>query len=100
MTHDIDFERKTAEILNQEAQFPAGWWWCSFVDKDGFLGVAIVWARGILTATKEARRRGINPGGQVLAYEIAEPPEQYRNRLLDRAETLEAKNIIEKGKKP
>ena len=94
MTTEDDFARKTAELLDEEAQNPAGWWWCSFAHDDGFRGVAIVWARGIISATNEARRRRINPGGEVIAYEIDEPPERYRNKLLDRAEALEARQIV------
>lgn len=93
MTTDADFARRTAELLDQEAQHPAGWWWCSFAHDDGFRGVAIVWARGIISAVREAKRRGLNPGGEVLAYEIAEPPERFRNKLLDKAEATEANKI-------
>ena len=84
------------KMIEQERQQKAGWWWCSFSDKEkGFLGVVIVRAQGITTAIIEARRIGINPGGEVLSFEVAEPPEIFKNVLLDRDMALQARTIVE-----
>jgi hypothetical protein len=70
--------------LAEEAKQPLRWWYLSFGDAIyGFLGGAFVEARGILTAAQEARRLGINPGGEVLGAPAPEPPpEEARGKLL------------------
>jgi hypothetical protein len=65
------------------------WWWLSFVDETGFLGVCYVLAFGMLTAIKEAHRLGINPGGEVQASSIPldqKPPNKWLNRLLSKSD--------------
>ena len=77
---------------------PLGWWWLSFVDErrpEGkrFVGVAIVQGYGVASATMNADRPWINPGGATQAFELtgdAIPPETLRNRLLSTAELIEA----------
>ena len=78
-------------VVSQEQEDPLGWWWLSFVDpeRDKFLGVAVVEAHGVTTATLAAHLLGVNPGGQVMGIAIpAEhvPPVEFRNRLLTKAE--------------
>ena len=70
-----------------------GWWWLSFCDQQRpkgsqFLGVAIVHADGLMDAMQEARRRGCNPGGEVMAFPATNlvPKTQWRNRLLTHKE--------------
>ena len=77
--------------MADESRRSLGWFYLSFASDYQFLGAAIVWAHGILTAVERASRLGINPGGEVLCYAI---PRQYlrrvppdlRNRLLSEAE--------------
>lgn len=65
------------------------WMWLSFADPDlpkgqQFLGWAMVQAGDIVEAARTAHRLGINPGGQVAAYELprgAEPADGYAERL-------------------
>lgn len=78
-------------------------YWMSFADArkepgTQFLGVALVAADDMSCALREAWARGINPGGDVQAFElplaVAEKiPPEYRNRLLSRDEA-EALNRI------
>lgn len=75
------------------------WWWISFADgppPNGFLGVAMVEAKDFERAIEEAWRRGINPGGEVLASSlVGAPPEHLRNRLLGREEAELAVTLVE-----
>ena len=74
-----------ANVLQEADQ----WWWLSFADDDGFLGVAVVTGFGLADAVSTAHRLGINPGGSVQIIELAPeyvPPESYRNRLLTKEE--------------
>lgn len=80
--------------MNREPQ----WLWLSFrdVETNTNLGVAIVEGGGVTEAALNARLRGCNPGGEVLAYPLSDPPnEKYRNRLLSTEELLEAGLIAE-----
>lgn len=67
------------------------WFWLSFADPDKprgeqFLGVVMLQARDLRHAHMESHRLGLNPGGEVLIYPVAEPPESYRYRVLSRME--------------
>ena len=44
--------------------------WLSFAGDDGFLGAVIADADSMVAAVKECHRRKINPGGEVLGFEI------------------------------
>jgi len=62
-------------------------WFLYFTDPDApagqrFLGACIVEARGLITAVDRAHKLGINPGGQVLAYDTPEHDPSLRNRLI------------------
>ena len=71
---------------------PQQWWWLSFCDGDRFLGVAIVSAVDLISATRTAARLGINPGGQVRGSARRESvPERFRERLLQMADIAELK---------
>lgn len=70
------------------------WWWLSFVDESGFLGVAIVQDRSFAGAVLRAHALGINPGGEVRGFPFPEQeewraPEAVRNRLLSFEELRE-----------
>ena len=75
-------ERSTKEL---------GWWWLSFSDPNlppgqRFLGVVVVEAYGVATASTRAHELGINPGGDVQGVELKGdgiPAAEFRNRLLD-----------------
>jgi hypothetical protein len=87
-------ERKleVRRLIMEEMRLPLQWWWLSFADETGFLGAAIIQAGGIIEAASTAERLGCNPGGQVLAYPIADfdlPPEEHRERLLGEPEANE-----------
>lgn len=63
------------------------WWWLSFVDParaqgDRFLGVAVVQAEDELGAVKEAWKRKINPGGEVMTVRLGEPPARLPKNCL------------------
>lgn len=69
----------------------SGWYWLSFSDDGpaGFLGAAVVRGRDIISAVREARRLGINPGGEVLALPMSPAalaliPDCYRDCHLSR----------------
>ena len=70
------------------------YWWLSFVDNrrpqgQRFLGATIVVAADVKDAVQEARRLGINPGGEVslIEFPAAVPPNpNWVNRLVSRAE--------------
>lgn len=70
------------------------WWWLSFCDARlpkglQFLGVALVEVASMDQVVPEAWRLGINPGGEVQFLQLpsgVEPPPEFRNRLLTKAE--------------
>lgn len=77
------------ETLKQDMSVEPVWMWLSFADETGNLGVAIVEGGGVVEAALNAKLRGCNPGGEVLAYPLDPehlPPEELRNRLLSEGE--------------
>jgi len=77
--------------MAEEGRRVPGWFYLSFAHGQGFLGAAIVWAHGVLTAVKRAADLGLNPGGEVVCCAI--PPGNVRrvpphllHRLLTEAE--------------
>ena len=48
-------------------------WWLSFSEDEGWLGGCIVHGDNIADAIREAWRLEINPGGEVLPFEILSP---------------------------
>lgn len=76
-------------------EVPSGWFYISFCDPDRpkgtqFLGAVIVRADDMASATREAWRLGINPGGEALGFSIPlvylRNSEGYRERLLSKEE--------------
>lgn len=69
------------------------WWWLSFAGDGGFLGVVVVQGYGIVDAVSRSHELEANPGGEVQGLLIpleCVPPVQFRNRLLSKAEAVEA----------
>lgn len=64
-------------------------WYLSFAGEEGWRGCAHIKAPSADAAITESWRLGINPGGEVLAWEI-DPSiavsEEWFNRLMNRAE--------------
>lgn len=78
-------------LLAEEVSQPVVWWYLSFGDKAGWLGGVFVEARGIVSASQEARRRGVNPGGEVVGSPApAVPPIWTRGKLLTRDDLVQA----------
>jgi hypothetical protein len=77
------FEKRTLEILAEEVQQAQRWQWLSFADDEGFLGVVIVRARGLLDAVTEVNRRNLNPHGEVACTEIPDDLEAGHLRLIE-----------------
>lgn len=77
-------------IAKEVAEDNLRWVLLSFAD-DTFLGAAVVEALGITHAIAQTKAGNYNPGGSVLLLELPQdklPPEEFRNRLLSRAEVL------------
>jgi hypothetical protein len=77
------------------------WFYISFArakSKGGFLGATVIEADDVMGAMFEARRRGLNPGGEAQIVPIppdrAERPEivALRNRLVGREELIAISN--------
>ena len=82
-----EWKARRAQLLTDELSQPVRWFYLSYADDDGFLGAVIVEARGPVHAFELAQRLGINPGGEVAAWEVpAElpPPAEATNRLLSK----------------
>lgn len=64
------------------------WFYLSFADGrlpkgEQWLGASIVEGSSVSAAIQQARRLGINPGGEVLPIKIEHlPPPYFRNRLI------------------
>jgi hypothetical protein len=87
--------------LATEERPGTGFWWLSFADGSlpkgqQFLGAALVRGYNIISATSEAHRIGCNPGGEVQGTPVPPyltVPDEYRGRLLSRAEAEELDRI-------
>ncbi len=69
----VDIRR--THLRDQESASPEHRYWLSFCDPDlpegsRVLGVAIVVARGVVSASERAWELGCNPGGEVLSMEL------------------------------
>lgn len=89
-----DIEMRKQEMLAAEMEQPLRWMYLSFADdsRGGFLGAVIIKAHGIGDASVQTHNLKINPGGELLAFDITEaqlPAESYRYRLLSRKEIQE-----------
>jgi hypothetical protein len=89
----LDINARVEELVRQELENPLGCYYLSFADDDagGFLGAAIVEARGPTLAVMRSNSLGINPGGEILVVAVPMPvlPE-LMDRLLNKAEIAAA----------
>lgn len=91
--NDAERRKRIAEALLAEADEPLRWWFITFTNATtGFLGGAIVQARGFANACRETHRLNINPGGWAIGGPLPESwnHPDFVNRLLTREE---AKNV-------
>ncbi len=66
-------------------KYKPGYYWLSFAEETGFLGVVIVQAESYDQALQKAWELEINPGGNVLGGLMVEvPSEKWHDRLLNR----------------
>jgi hypothetical protein len=81
---DAERMRRVTAVLAEEAQHPLCWIFIDFGTQDQFYGAVVVRARGVVSATLEAHRLGINPGGEALAMSMPDGWDrpEYCNRLL------------------
>lgn len=87
------------QVMRKDMAQESRWFWLSFrdVDTNTNLGVAIVEGGGVVEASLNAKLKGCNPGGEVLAYPLDPdhlPAAHMRNRLLQESE-LEEAGLIE-----
>ena len=80
-------------------------WWLSFVDAElppgeQFLGVCIVEAETDLDAVRTTHSLGINPGGEVIAVQIAPTDPSAMNRLLGKDKAARLSAQVNKPKPP
>lgn len=71
--------------------------WLSFADDDKFRGVVITEAEDVGEATQKLYRLGVNPGGQVLCFQI--PPHAMKERGYPRDTILTAEFLQGDGHK-
>ena len=86
---DEQFIARLEELLREESDKPKQHWYLSFADDDRFLGGAIVYASGFVTARAYFSAWGINPGGECRGTPVPPdqvPPMAFQNRLLTREE--------------
>ncbi len=59
------------------------WWWLSFCDQElprgeQFLGALLIEANGMEDAMLRSHALGLNPGGEILGFQV---PEEYEYRI-------------------
>ena len=80
---EVSFEQRVSQILGDEwERNEEKIWWLSFCDTDKpkgtqFQGVIIIKAMGLADATYRTHKLGINPGGEIQAYDLSELPNDY-----------------------
>jgi len=82
---DEQFIARLEELVREESDKPKQFWYLSFADDDQFLGGAIVYAPGFVTARAYLSAWGINPGGECRGLPIPPdhvPPKAFHSRLL------------------
>jgi hypothetical protein len=91
---EAQIEARRVHLIDQETAGPSHRYWLSFGDPDkapgsSFLGVCIVRAHGIITASMEAHAQGCNPGGELQGFQLPDAlvvDSDDMNRLLTKAE--------------
>lgn len=70
------------------------WWWLSFADETGNLGVAVVPGDDEMTAVLVSHNLGINPGGEIQMFEL---PLEGHLALVDACVLLSRAELEERG---
>lgn len=92
---DDEIFQRYVELLKQEDTNDEAWLWLSFVDETGFLGVYICKAKGMMHAMASINQKRLNPGGQVICYELAQDPNEFMTeRLLNKEEATEMSKLL------
>jgi hypothetical protein len=92
LSREITLKAKAQLMADVEVE--AGevkWYWLSFCNNNGFIGVCIVQGFGPTDAVRQSHLRKINPGGEVMILEIGRDrggviKDEMKNRLLSTAE--------------
>ena len=97
-------QARTLANIAARTEPPAGAYWLSFADDDGFRGAVIVHAEDFTTALMECNLRNINPHGEVQGMPIppeiaAAIPDKWKNRVLRRNECAEFDKEMARGKR-
>ncbi len=89
----LEWRERKASLMAAERREPKRLFWISFADELGFLGVVITEAQGVGTASEKCWELGINPGGQMAAWEIPpkmmQVPREFWDRLLTKEQIAE-----------
>ncbi len=92
----LEWKRKIASMLAEEAKQPLGGYYLSFAEPGKFLGGVYLEAHGPTSALRLTHELGINPGGEVMTYSVPlelmrqKIPVDMRNRLLTKQEVESA----------
>ena len=70
------------------------WWWLSYANDHGFLGVVILTAPTFIDACKISASLKLSPGGEVIGWELTNESKHKINlssilKLLNKKEALE-----------
>lgn len=92
MISDEERDAWFAQALALEAHHPEHWLWLSFADPEKprgqqFLGVVITQAKGLGHAIQKTHALGINPGGEIQAYQV--DPANYNPAHFDKLLSFE-----------
>jgi hypothetical protein len=82
-----EWKARKAQLLTDELGQPPRWFYLSFATEHKFLGAVVVEAIGPMHALQRVHELGLNPGGQVLTFEVpdgAPLPDAAKNRLLSK----------------
>lgn len=90
---DLGIKERAAIVRREEqATEPLHWVYLSFADEE-FKGGVVIEAHGIIDAVTRCNMLGINPGGEVMCFDV-DPEnllaEKFRNRLINKAEMTDA----------
>ena len=92
--------KRIKQYMETAEYHPYGYWWLSFTDDHGFLGVAIVKCEGtIADASMEAWKHKCNPGGNMKASYYPINYEGFKNapiNTLMNEDTLLTLGLIKK----
>lgn len=82
-----EWRAHVAKMLQEESRQPLRWWYVSFVGEAGFIGGAMVQARGPTLALRRTHELRINPGDcEAGCTEVPAPMSFPTDRLLTKEE--------------